>query len=708
MQMAVVSANQLGNRNYAMRIIGTTGFTREDLNWKILPSEGFVALHTTAQTDSTIGTKAIDGQVSYWLIAKPGDEAAPDGASVPNAVNGVTFFGEGLTYDASGALIGGTITSITRHFHIPDLVHGPAPAMRIDQIVVDVADLNANPSSFWETIFDGNDVARITQSGLGAKLSLGKGDDLVMLADPMDRYGGASEIDMGAGDDLVYLIDEAPTVGDWMPRSLTLGEGYDDLIVGAFDGGHQTFLEDFNPDEDLIFFANLDPNATLVDDGKEGVTIKGAAGFGNAWEFHIKGISEDQVKLENGILSGVNGRDYSTSVNLSNVAETFVGTTNKDVYTALGLRQEFRWAPTVDGSGVEIWKVAGGPKDILVGFEHLRFTNGTISLADWPTSEGPIVDGIEDIADQTQYLRAEGDTNTFIIDANMADYRWAPTRDKSGTVVWNAETGKHDILTDFAYIQFNDAKADLALVPRSNVPLTQDKADENEALTASSSREVFEIDGNREDYSWAPNEDGNGILIWNATNIDVLIGFDGVRFKDAYIDLEALPSWGSIPRPVDEILVQDDPNANQYLRGVTGDEIFVFDGNMADYTWSATRDKKGVVVWNETGFDILMDYKAVRFNDGTITTDEIRGIGTGNGNGVVVQDIAGVTQYLHGEGDKDQFVIDGNAEDYGWGATRDGTGFVIWNRETSKHDILTGFEEVVFDDQVLVIDDVLG
>lgn len=691
-----------------MRLIGTTGFDSDDFNWALWPKDSFAALHAKALSDSTIGTKAIDGEISYWFHPTHGEVPAPEGASIPDGLSGVTFYGNNLSYDKTGVLIGGTITGFTRYHAIPDGIPPRYAEVSVDQFVVDVAQFNANPSALLDIVFDGNDVASLTQSEFSGDLSLGKGDDLVMLSDPMYRYGGPANIDMGAGDDLVYLIDDSPTWYDWMPQSLTLGEGYDDLIVGAFNNPREAFLEDFNPDEDVIFFANLDPNATLEDDGKDGVTIKGAAGFGNVWEFRIKGISEDQVKLENGVLSGVNGRDYSTSVNLSDAAETFVGSTNKDVYTALGLRQEFRWAPTADGSGVEIWKAAGGPKDILIGFEHLRFTNGTISLADWPTSEGPIIDGIKDIADQTQYLTADNDVDTFIIDADMAEYRWAPTRDKSGTVVWNVETGKHDILTDFAYIQFNDVKADLALVPRSNVPLTQDKADENEALTASSSREVFEIDGNREDYSWAPNEDGDGILIWNATNIDVLIGFDGVRFKDAYIDLEALPSWGSIPRPIDEILVQDDPNTNQYLRGVTGDEIFVFDGNMADYTWSATRDKKGVVVWNDSGFDILMDYKAVRFNDGTITTDEIRGIGTGNGNGVVVQDIAGVTQYLHGAGDKDQFVIDGNAEDYGWGATRDGTGFVIWNRETSKHDILTGFEEVVFDDQVLVIDDVLG
>ncbi|SNZ20966.1 hypothetical protein [Cohaesibacter gelatinilyticus] len=681
-----------------MRLIGTTGFTSNDFNWALWPKDGFTQLHTKALSDSTIATKAIDGQVSYWFTTGTENETAPDGASIPAQVNGITFFGNDLAFDENGALIGGVLTGIIRHFHDPEQVHGPAIVIGADLFAVNVTTINANPAAFWATVFDFNDVAVISQSVAGAELSLGKGDDLVFLSDVMDQHGQKAVIDLGEGDDFIQISDEISATGDLMPASLTLGEGFDDVIVGSYQPG-VSFIEDFNPDEDQILFTKLDPNATIVDNGGEGVTING---------FHIKGITEDQVKLENGFLRGVNDRDYSVWINQSGAVDAATGSTNKDVFSSLGVRSEYRWRPTEDGTGVEIWKVADGIIDTLHGFEHLRFVDGTLSLADWPTSEGPIVDGIKDIADQTQYLTADNDVDTFIIDADMAEYRWAPTRDKSGTVVWNAETGKHDILTDFAYIQFNDAKADLALVPRSNVPLTQDKADENEALTASSSREVFEIDGNRDDYSWAPNEDGDGILIWNATNIDVLIGFDGVRFKDAYIDLEALPSWGSIPRPVDEILVQDDPNTNQYLRGVTGDEIFVFDGNMADYTWSATRDKKGVVVWNDSGFDILMDYKAVRFNDGTITTDEIRGIGTGNGNGVVVQDIAGVTQYLHGAGDKDQFVIDGNAEDYGWGATRDGTGFVIWNRETSKHDILTGFEEVVFDDQVLVIDDVLG
>ena len=39
-----------------------------------------------------------------------------------------------------------------------------------------------------------------------------------------------------------------------------------------------------------------------------------------------------------------------------------------------------------------------------IGEPYYRFNDVSLMLSEWPTSEGPAVEGIRDIADQTQYL----------------------------------------------------------------------------------------------------------------------------------------------------------------------------------------------------------------------------------------------------------------------------------------------------------------
>lgn len=62
-----------------------------------------------------------------------------------------------------------------------------------------------------------------------------------------------------------------------------------------------------------------------------------------------------------------------------------------------------------------------------------------------------------------------------------------------------------------------------------------------------------------------------------------------------------------------------------------------------------------------------------------------------------IEDIPDQTQYLTGTGDDDTFIIDGNSADYGWGTTEDNEGIVVWG--PTGHDLLYGFETLVFNDQ---------
>lgn len=689
-----------------MKIDGSVGFYETVLDWVLWPQNGFVALQKLVSATEAYASSSSDTELSVWVIKYPEDATPPEGETYPMWVDRVTFKGEGLEYDENGALIAGKITEFFWFYGGHDGANGPIPSFAAKDLDWDVAKVNEEAGRFWPEIFDGNDQFNYWESSLGADVNLGIGDDSLEITDPMFRYGGGVSVDMGAGDD--FFRDTTIFTG-WTtghPGKLILGEGFDDVEMRLGGPYPLSEIEDFNPEQDRIRFLN-DNEAFVFRQVEGGVEVKRAQADETEGALFIPGISSDEIKIENGYLTGINGRDYSRHVNDADVTQHLHGTTNKDVFVLDGKRDDYRWHATDDDKGIVIWDVKTETPDLLYDFEVLRFNDVSLQLSEWPTSEGPAVEGIRDIADQTQYLQADEWGETFIIDGKMSDYQWAPTQDRTGTVVWNVKTGKHDILTDFAWINFNDGKADLVQYPRSNAPTTTDQADKDEIVKADNHREVFEIDGYRDDYSWRPNPDGEGIAIWNGSNIDILIGFDGVRFLDSYADLRALPQWGDVPRPNGEILIKDDPTDNQYLRGETGEEIFVFDGNKGDYNWGPTRDGKGVVVWNKDGFDILMDFKAIRFNDDTITTNEIRGIDDGNVSGVKIKDIANETQYLHGEGDKDQFIIDGNAEDYAWGATRDETGFVVWNRETKVHDILTDFEEVVFNDQVLVVEDVI-
>jgi glucose/arabinose dehydrogenase len=137
---------------------------------------------------------------------------------------------------------------------------------------------------------------------------------------------------------------------------------------------------------------------------------------------------------------------------------------------------------------------------------------------------------------------------------------------------------------------------------------------------------------------------------------------------------------------------QDDPNVTQYIQGATGPDRFVIDGNSSDYVWEVTDARDGHVVWTDDGFDLLYGFEQVAFNDRTIDLPP-----TGSDGPVTVNDDPATTQYLTGSDQAgDTFVIAGNASDYGWGATDDGTGTVVWSG--NAFDVLTGFETLQFND----------
>jgi glucose/arabinose dehydrogenase len=107
-------------------------------------------------------------------------------------------------------------------------------------------------------------------------------------------------------------------------------------------------------------------------------------------------------------------------------------------------------------------------------------------------------------------------------------------------------------------------------------------------------------------------------------------GFGPVHFKQGpdgylyYLDL-ITGSLGRLLITPAETLVQDMAGVVQELTGATNNDTFVINGNAADFDWNATDNGRGVVVYTQTTYDILNGFEHIRFDDQTISVDEIRG-----------------------------------------------------------------------------------
>ncbi|MEL6287451.1 MAG: PQQ-dependent sugar dehydrogenase [Pseudomonadota bacterium] len=156
-----------------------------------------------------------------------------------------------------------------------------------------------------------------------------------------------------------------------------------------------------------------------------------------------------------------------------------------------------------------------------------------------------------------------------------------------------------------------------------------------------------------------------------------------------------------------ETRVFDDPTRVQKENG-TGD-TFVVDGTADAFIVNRTNDGTGVIVYTadraDDRYDLLFGFDTVSFTDRSIDLAGLFGDGTPD-----VEDIPGVVQSLTGIGDADRFIIDGVASDYTVGPTNDSLGTIVYTRadDNDDYDLLFGFEEIVFRDQVVDLRDDAG
>lgn len=157
----------------------------------------------------------------------------------------------------------------------------------------------------------------------------------------------------------------------------------------------------------------------------------------------------------------------------------------------------------------------------------------------------PIENGkvYSDIKGKAQYLDGKTDNDVFAIAGKSKDYDWDTAQDGKGVVVWNKQTGQHDVLYDFEKMKFNDKTVDLTKKtygPDTNVAngTAIDNKGTTQYLTGDKGKDVFKIDGDAKDYGWEKTAD-NGHVVWNkkTEDHDILYDFEELKFNDTDIAL---------------------------------------------------------------------------------------------------------------------------------------------------------------------------
>lgn len=300
--------------------------------------------------------------------------------------------------------------------------------------------------------------------------------------------------------------------------------------------------------------------------------------------------------------------------------------------------------------------------------------------------------------------------DTLVLEGSFADY----------TITYNSEvsvnirdtrTGSlsqgNDQVENVEQVVFSSGETiSIAAWLQGSIPLNliNDIAGQTQYITGTALQDAFVIDGNSTDYGWGQTGDGNGIVVWNGADFDVLFEVEQINFNDGSVTQQ--PDGTFTFDPIDTgdngetNLINDIATQNQTINGSNGQDAFIIDGISTDYGWGQTGDGQGIVVWNGPAFDILNNVEEIRFNNGTLTMAEdgtfsFTPTGTPETGFNLIADSA-ENEFITGLDRPDIFVIDGASTDYGWGQTGDGQGIVVWNGPA--FDILNNVEQLQFSD----------
>lgn len=235
----------------------------------------------------------------------------------------------------------------------------------------------------------------------------------------------------------------------------------------------------------------------------------------------------------------------------------------------------------------------------------------------------------------------------------------------------------------------------------------------NDTIDGGAGNDRAEMDGGLADYTVSVQRAANGGPITSVS----LTGRDGK--VTVLKNIEQVGFLGDNTRfTIDQVAERANPVVNEnvirnaaeklFIEGTTARDVFMIDGNSADYQYRISNDGKSVVVWTGESFDILTGVEAIRFRDKTIEAASIRNPdgddGTGGArpagnavNGLIYN--TAVKLFIQGTDARETFVINGNSADYQYRITNDGKSVVVWTDES--FDILTGVEAIRFNDKTI-------
>ena len=209
------------------------------------------------------------------------------------------------------------------------------------------------------------------------------------------------------------------------------------------------------------------------------------------------------------------------------VTQFLNGIGDHDVFSIDGASANYNWGPTEDGTGIVVWGSTGF--DLLFGYETIRFSDQDVDIA----PDVPVGNEFFDDPSSQQSITGTVADETFVVDGLSTTYQWGPTLDGTGTVIWNAQG--FDLLFNIEHIRFNDRTVDL--VDTGVGQTFNDDPNVNQSLTGGSGVDRFVYAANSTDYNWGPTLDGAGVVIWNATNFDLLFDFEEIAFDDQTVQV---------------------------------------------------------------------------------------------------------------------------------------------------------------------------
>lgn len=229
-----------------------------------------------------------------------------------------------------------------------------------------------------------------------------------------------------------------------------------------------------------------------------------------------------------------------------------------------GLSSDYGWGPTLDGSGMVVWK--GDWHQIVDPGTTVNFDDGSVAIGlDLKISVS--LPGMTDV-----------DTTDDTLPGSPSDYGWGPTLDGSGMVVWKGDW--FQIFERGSTVTFSDDSRELVADTYGTIILREPGASYPGAV---------DLPGvNMADFSYTLSDDLDTWQLGDGSSSRAIKVGQVFRFDDVTIKVGA-----------------DGGFTTEYGAPVQAPVThFGIDGSSGDFGWGPTEDGKGLVIWKGENFHI--------------------------------------------------------------------------------------------------------